>query len=173
MFYWRITKYNPNHRRTDGSYSRHEWTSASDIGREFQDGVLTDEEYWRVETAYVQTIADFFVESKCPGLKLRDLEFNDMTILLNPNLPQVCLEPSTLKSGDIINDSSQLQEICRLILRDAIWCQIECDGCMRLDFDFDFYMFIGTQKQCSNAINSAVRRGLFVEPYQLKLDLYD
>lgn len=50
---YRISKYDPQF-RVNGSYQKNEWTSISDIGKVFDDGVLTLAEYLRVENEYIQ-----------------------------------------------------------------------------------------------------------------------
>lgn len=53
MYGWRIIKYNPAFRDERGAYLKDEWTSVSDVGKSFDGEVLTFEEYYKIENAYV------------------------------------------------------------------------------------------------------------------------
>ena len=52
-----IVKYQPKYYK-DGVYTKDEWISVSDIGKNFDGEVLTKEEYLRVESAYVDTVKE-------------------------------------------------------------------------------------------------------------------
>ena len=52
-----IVKYQPQYYK-DRVYTKNEWISVSDIGRNFDGEVLTNEEYLRVESAYVDTVKE-------------------------------------------------------------------------------------------------------------------
>lgn len=56
MNYYRITKYNPEFRNEQGFYTKNDWTSISDIGQVFDEGVLTAEDYKQMEDSYIKAL---------------------------------------------------------------------------------------------------------------------
>ncbi len=56
MFSWRITKYNPQFRNTQGHYLKDEWISFSNIGHMYENKIFTIEEYLNTEDKYVHAI---------------------------------------------------------------------------------------------------------------------
>jgi hypothetical protein len=71
---YRITKFDPALRNADGAYLSADWTSSSDVGREFNGVVLTESEYARVEDAYITTAVRFFEECGIDSLTVTSLE---------------------------------------------------------------------------------------------------
>ncbi len=59
MRWFRITRYNPAFRDERGAYTRVTWTSVSDVGRTYDDEVLTLGEYERVERSYLDAVRSF------------------------------------------------------------------------------------------------------------------
>ena len=76
MFQYRISKYNPELRDDNQSYTREEWTSYSDIGKNFADGQLTQKEYLKVEKDYMDFIYDFFNAFKIKKVRILKLMIN-------------------------------------------------------------------------------------------------
>jgi len=71
---YRVTKYNPAFRNQSGAYTKVEWTSVRDIGRTYSDGLLTTEEYERVEAAYIKAALSFLSESGISSVRVAGLE---------------------------------------------------------------------------------------------------
>ncbi|MDC4204578.1 MAG: hypothetical protein MPW14_07475 [Candidatus Manganitrophus sp.] len=69
MKQFRITKYNPKYRDALGVYTKKEWTSYSDIGKN-----VTKEEYETIETAYIETAIGFLKEQEIVELRVVGLE---------------------------------------------------------------------------------------------------
>jgi hypothetical protein len=59
MSSWRVTKYDPRHRDSQGRYKRDEWIGPAQIGQTFPDGALTEAEYLRVENLYIAAALAF------------------------------------------------------------------------------------------------------------------
>lgn len=66
---YRISKYDPQF-RVNGAYQKNEWTSVSDIGKVFDDGVLTLAEYLRVENEYIQFCLNAMKAAGVTGLSV-------------------------------------------------------------------------------------------------------
>jgi hypothetical protein len=145
---YRVTKYNPAFRNQSGAYTRVEWTSVRDIGRTYSDGLLTTEEYERVEAAYIKAALSFLSESGISSVRVAGLE------------------NSRRQPLDFDNDSvlavDRIEEIIRRILREEFWCRLEgSEGFIH--FGWDYYMYIGVPHPCSAAQARTAELGLFVE----------
>lgn len=54
MIRYRITKYPPQNRNEQGWYTKEEWTSYVDIGKVYDSGLFTLEDYLKVESNYCE-----------------------------------------------------------------------------------------------------------------------
>src|SRR5215471_12313219 len=144
MYWWRVTKYDPRYRDKSGLYLRDEWIGASQIGSEFVDGVLSQEEYLRVEGLYAAAVVQFWMASGEPPLQIQALECSS----------SFGLPPQTDELGDVgfgdwrpVNGecvpAARLEALVRWCLRNLGWCRLVGNG-FSVDFGYDFYMHIGT-----------------------------
>jgi hypothetical protein len=150
VFEFRVTKYDPAYRDESGAYQRDEWTAFSDIGKSFNGDILTQEEYQRVEDAYVSSALSFLREAGRSLLVVVGLENNRGS-------PLAPLEGSVLQEP-------QLGEVIRNVLREKFWCRLEGDDCF-LHFGWDYYVYIGVPLRCEQSRTLASRLGLFVEEF--------
>lgn len=143
---YRITKYDPQY-RLNGVYCKDEWTSMSDIGKKFEDGMLQPEEYLDVENRYIQCCIDVI---KAAGIKkylfpIRNYHYNKVV------LPKtVCEEGET-------------REIIKWCLREMCWAKLKSKQFF-IHFGYDYYMYIGTELPMTAVLNIAQSCGLFCEP---------
>ncbi len=151
MFEYRVTKYDPAHRDSRGTYTRDEWTAISDIGRAFAGVVLTADEYRRVEGAYAAAAGAFLRESDMPSLTVTGLE--------NHAGARVAFaEGSAL-------DLDEAEVAVRRMLRGEFWCRLEGAGAF-LHVGYDYYLYVGVPQPCPGAEALARELGLFVEPFR-------
>jgi hypothetical protein len=150
MFQYRVTKYNPKNRDINGHYLSNEWISFSDIGRPFDSGVLSSEEYYAVESKYVSAAINFFLESETFDLRIVNMETRNSVKI---NYAE-CEIISTVHLKGIIQD----------VLRDILWCRLESNNAF-LHFGYDYYMYIGCQNEPTDSIKKALEDGLFVEEF--------
>lgn len=61
---YEIVKYNPKYYK-NYAYTKNEWTCIEDIGRQFDDGILTKSEYLKMETNYCNTAIQILKHSGC------------------------------------------------------------------------------------------------------------
>lgn len=61
---YEIVKYNPKH-YVNRIYTKNEWTCIEDIGHSFEDGILSKDEYLRMETNYCKTAVQILKHSGC------------------------------------------------------------------------------------------------------------
>lgn len=150
---YRVTKYDPA-LRENGAFTADEWTSYSDVGRSFGGVRLTEEEYLRVEAAYLFAVEAFLREARIDSLELRDVE----------DLPGGDV-PLNLRSGTVLPLPDCI-ELARLALRERIWGKLVLPGRAYVHLGYDYYMYLGLPVPCPDAMAAVRARGLFVEPFR-------
>lgn len=168
MHQYRVTKYNPANRDESGAYLVDDWTCASDIGRKFQGEELTTANYLRMEDNYVRAMLRFFDASGLPHLRVTCLENR----FADENLAQIKASRPDLFDPAMVDlmlhedkeaRRTEIGLICRMVLRNIVWCKLEFAGRFFVHFGWDFYMYIGTAPDASGATRQAEANGLFVE----------
>lgn len=140
----RITKYNPMYRAGNGAYLRKDWISAADVGKRFDDGLLTLDKYFSTEDAYVDAALIFLREHHVNSLKVE--RFEERWTL---NCPPGSEEQNALWLKDVRlgqNYSGEsLKKLIRLNLREACWTTLKGESGAYLHFGYDYYMYIGAE----------------------------
>jgi hypothetical protein len=161
-YQWRVTKYDPSFRDSKGAYTKPEWTDSSCIGSE-----VSLEDYLRVEDAYYHSIRHFMADGNISNLKVRSLETHKS---VSPSLAKSGLDSILLNRPKLSNKSvlaqGDLEQVIRMNLRGLIWCKLKNASRFFVHFGHDYYMYIGSDSPCLNAIEEAKKLGLFVEPYK-------
>ena len=158
MYQYRITKYDPNLRDSAGAFTQEQWTSYSDIGSSFENGTLTEQEYLRVESAYITSAINLLRESGINELTVSGLEQHD--------------EPSSLHNGQSIQ-LSVISQYFQGVLRENYWCRFESNTGAFVHFGYDYYMYVGLPSNPGNGVKSAAELGLFVEPFASPYSQHD
>jgi hypothetical protein len=162
MYGWRITKYNPAFRDERGAYLYDEWISVSEIGESFGGEVLTFEEYRKIENAYVLTTLRFLTEAGLSSLKVTSLEKQNLPRVEKWLLADIPIAPSRVEEGMSASDE-ELGNICRLVLREAIWCRLESEAGFYIHFGWDYYMYVGSPVPSEESVLYGREQGLFIE----------
>lgn len=152
MIEYRVTKFDPAHRDTRGFFLRDDWTSFSEVGQSLSAGILTLEEYERVESNYVATALEYLHEAGIQWLEVNGLENNrgfTLNLLEGQRLP-----------------SEQCGVFFRDILREKYWCRFQHLESAFVHFGYDYYMYIGIPSPCPVAEHAALGRGLFPETFE-------
>jgi len=164
MFYWRITKYNPKNRDTNGSYLLDEWTCYSQVGTIADGKLLTYAEYLLIENAYVNAISLFMSCNDLKELPVTYLEkYWELDQDFNLNLMMIELF-KRMKSGLKLS-MYEVGIAARLVLRRKLWCRLGDKNNMFVHFGYDYYMYIGSVKKCVKTIQQIQQSGLFVEEF--------
>ncbi len=164
-FCWRITKYNPSYRDEDGIFSNDEWCIYSEIGKTFN-GVRFDfQEYAQTEKLYMDAIELFMKCHNISSLQINTLEKNKKLKKDIHNTTDMVQVFDTIEEGCWV-EQAHIQDLCKLILRDKLWCKLRYSRKMFVHFGWDFYMYVGSSSLCSDAIFSIEKSGLFVEPFE-------
>lgn len=165
MYQWRVTKYNPQMRDAEGRYLAEDWTSVSDVGKEIGGVVVSFSDYRQTEDLYVEAVVDFMIETGIDSLQVVDIEENlEYINLQSREFPYDIVLHCAIPAIDQWVSQESLRCSCRLALREIIWCKLEVDETFFVHFGYDYYMYIGSNRPCNNAIDQVVRSGLFVEP---------
>jgi len=164
MYWWLVTKYDPQYRDASRRYLRDEWIGPAQIGEAFVDGVLTQEEYVRVEGLYAAAVVRLWTASGEPALQIQGLE-----LASGFGLPPQTDDLDDVGFGDWLPvngeraPAARLEALVRWCLRDLGWCRLVSDE-FCVHFGYDFYMQIGTAKAVDDARQEVTSSGLFVEP---------
>lgn len=162
MYGWRITKYNPAFRDERGAYLKDEWTSVSDVGKSFAGVALTFEGYREIEDAYVSTALSFVSEAGLEALTVAHLETHRVSEAQAQDSRDVAFDPRSARKGMALPRGA-IADVCRLALREILWCKLESGGGFYIHFGYDYYMYIGSPVPSEEAIAYGRRQGLFVE----------
>ena len=162
VHHWQVTKYDPQFRHE----LRDEWTGAGEIGEAFPfDGVLTENEYRRVEALYACAARLLWMESGQPPLQIQGLEtptFFGLPAQLD-SLDDVGFEDWRPVNGEFIPGAHLLEAVVRWCLREFGWCYLVAPG-FYVTFGYDYYMYAGTTDSVDSARRAITSSGLFVEP---------
>jgi hypothetical protein len=147
---YRVTKYDPALRGPNGEYRADDWIMFSQIGQPFRGVVLTEQEYKRVEQAYVEVALAFLRESGIAALRVAGLE--------NSRKHQLEFAEGSLLTPE------RLPDVFEGILRNEFWCRFQSDHAF-VHFGWDYYMYIGVPHRCPAAEHTASDLGLYVEEF--------
>jgi hypothetical protein len=155
MFEYRVTKYDPRKRDTEGRYLAEEWIMYSQVGHEIAGCKLTIEEYSRIEAAYVKAAMSLLAECGVDALTIRDLENNT-----GHRPDSVELREGARISGD------SLYEALMGLLREEFWCRLEGECGSYIHVGWDYYLYMGVPCEPSTSIEAARGDGLFIELFE-------
>jgi hypothetical protein len=148
---FRVTKYDPQLRDARGRYVAEDWTSISDVGKYFGGTEFTQAAYLAVEARYLAAVELFARDSAAHRLRLCELESGKGAEALE-----------YVKDGNWLTIEQSL-EVAKCVLREEFWCKLELEGQFLVHFGYDYYMYIGSQSACDDAVEGARALGLFVE----------
>jgi len=162
---FRITKYDPSFRDSEGRYLKDTWTSVSDIGRIFDGNVLTEEDYHRIEQLYIDAVVKIANILKVTTLQIRSLEktkeYIDQGSWIDIHSNDYRKLFYGLTEGLCIS-ITEIEYICKLILREQLWCKLESDK-MLVHFGYDFYMYIVISQGDHEFVRTVIPAELFIE----------
>ncbi len=136
MYHWRITKYNPQLKTSQGNFLANEWTSYSDIGKFYNNKQFTQKDYLDTENAYVNAVIEFMNCLKISSLKVVALEkFDEETIYKDNYFQGMTVLINNIQIGSLINQQ-QVTDIFRLILREYVWAKLSHGSKMYVHFGY-------------------------------------
>ena len=165
-YQWRVTKYNPDFRDENGYYTLiEEWTCPSEIGNIINGKEFTSDEYFQVEAAYINSVMNFIEESGINSLRILQLERGISEEDRTSPLYEEEFEKLVIKE-DLLVNKNEIRLICKMVLRNFLWCELCSKDNFFVHFGWDYYMYIGSNVHCLSAIECATNNGLFVEQCQ-------
>jgi hypothetical protein len=159
---WRITKYNPSFRDEHGAYLKDEWTSVSDVGKSFDGELLTFDKYREVEDAHVSTALSLVSEAGLAALTVMYLEAHNVDTAKAKDLLGITFDPKLVRTGMELSGEA-LSDLCRLVLREVLWCKLESANGFYLHFGYDYYLYVGSPASSERSVAYGKRAGLYVE----------
>ncbi len=139
-----------------------DWTSVSDIGKVFNEKLLTVSEYLCIEDSYIESILMFMKLERVKEFKIVDLEKHKVisheNITISKELRDVF---DQIKNNDKASIGS-VPHIIRLVLREFIWCKL-ISPFMEVYFGYDYYMYVALIHLDREIIEKIEDLGLFVE----------
>jgi hypothetical protein len=121
-----------------------------DVGKTFGGAVLTPGDYRRVEDAYVSAAMAFLREAEVMALIVEGLEPHG--------------SPPPVAAGSSLG-MPEAAGVIRRMLREEFWCRLEGPAAF-VHIGYDYYMYVGVPRACSEAERATRRLGLFVEPFR-------
>jgi hypothetical protein len=167
MYGWRICKYDPRFRDKQGHYQKDEWIGAGQIGEDYPDGVLSEREYLRVEDLYVRAVLRLWIAAGEPALHVRALETSVPFGLpaQSESLADVGFGGWFPSEGTLITQAALIAAMTRWCLREFGWCELVA-GNLRVTFGYDYYLYVATTGDVTDARQAVLESGLFIDPYE-------
>ena len=125
-----------------------EWTSFSDIGKIFNNKVLTMDEYLLIENKYLKFIEDLLNECNVKQLTIKSIEF---------------IEKINWKKGQKLNNK-EIIKICKDSLREKCWVYLKSKN-LNISFGYDYYLFIETSYDYDDIKSIISFNGLYINNY--------
>lgn len=163
-----ISKYRPQFYSPEGRYTHNEWTSISDIGKSFDDGLLSANDYMKIEKHYIDVAIELAQLSGCLYLNVSYLEDKPKDIVeCVKNHP---LNNNLFKSAQKIREGLRIPiansaDYLRLCLRECCYARFSNHfHNFYVDFGFDFYMHIRTTLPKSKVEDVVLSNHLYLRP---------
>ena len=137
-----IVKYKPESYNKQGVYTKNEWISVGDIGKSFDDAILTQKEYLKLENAHINTVKELATATGCHYLSVVGIEHYGLhrSKAFNAENKAMFQIVSQYHEGQrlALNDIDNVLKLC---LREQYWC-ILANGKhhMQLYVGWDYYL---------------------------------
>ncbi len=168
---YRISKYNPKYRNSQGIYIKKEWTSYCDIGEKIENTILKKEEYLNIEKLYCEIVSEIAISNNINKLIIDKLEssFSKQEIKnffqeKNLKLELVDEELMDLMCKKQELEIQDLKRCLRLLLREVFWCElIGVNIPFKIVCGYDLYIYVYCDNISKNIIDKYMKKGIFVE----------
>lgn len=159
-----ISKYNPVFRDEKGVYTKEEWVSFFQIGKKFDDGILSFAEYEAIEKKYINAALLFFEFHSCHDVVIRRLEKKEIWDYDYSDKHELIALYNKLTENYICSREN-LPLLLMLIFRELVWAELHCFDCkdIVLRFGYDFYMYFNSNIIMDKLFSRIIDLGLFVE----------
>ena len=177
MYHYELSKYNPKYRVYNNGYrfySRSEWTGISDIGKLFDDGILSVNDYLRIENMYLNAVKTIMRYKKINVLAWRGNGFckwqSSKTIknrIFCTPYRELYTDESyavydNLKDG-VILDEIAIELVIRLFLREEIGGILTSPRKLKFFVGYDYLMGVDSSSSLLPIQKDIEEIGLFLE----------
>lgn len=171
MSRYRISKYDPSSRDERGYFTGEDWTSFSDIGKEYHGTVLTDLQYAAVEAKYIDAVTTVLRQNRIHTMIVKKLEKRSSPAALKEMLgrchlpfpPSDTAFVSRIKEGARL-DMAEIEKAVKLVLRDCFWCELSSEtGDATVEFGYDYYIYLQGVTIDADTIASFRSEGIYIE----------
>ena len=168
---YRISKYDPSFRDERGYFTGEDWTSFSDIGKEYHGTVLTDLQYAAVEAKYIDAVTTVLCQNQVHTMIVGKLEKRSSPAALKEMLgrchlpfpPSDAAFVSRIKDGAHL-DMAEIEKAVKLVLRDCFWCELSSEtGDATVEFGYDYYIYLQGVTIDADTIASFRSEGIYIE----------
>ena len=168
---YRISKYDPSFRDERGYFTGEDWTSFSDIGKEYHGTVLTDLQYAAVEAKYIDAVTTVLRQNRIHTMIVKKLEKRSSPAALKEMLgrchlpfpPSDTAFVSRIKEGARL-DMAEIEKAVKLVLRDCFWCELSSEtGDVTVGFGYDYYIYLQGMTIDADMIASFRSEGIYIE----------
>ena len=174
---YRITKFNPERRNTEGHYLDDDWTAISDIKNPKYNTAYED--YEKVESAYVQAVKLIMTDNKLDNLTIKSFLWyskkKDIEKFIHDgrlqNLQVDFDKEIKILKDDVQLNLTQIDKIIRLILREVVDLTL-INNQFQVQFGYDYYMYVRCNHIQQSTIDEIHGSGLFVENFENPYDYY-
>ncbi|MGM9552534.1 MAG: hypothetical protein ACI3XA_09805 [Clostridia bacterium] len=161
MNYYRITKYDPKLRDEKGHYLLDEWTSIFDVGKVFNEKLVTMEDYLKCENGYIQAIVTVLKDNSVTKMHIVGLERHDERDISDLSDREKTLLRN-IRNGMGLN-LDEIKTVVKLVLRELMWCKLCSFAEMEINFGYDYYMYIKSNNLKKDTVQKLYSYGMFVE----------
>jgi len=166
---YRITKYDPKNRNSQGHYLYNHWTEISDVGKTLEGELVTQEEYFRIEKDYVNAVVEILKDSNQEYLRLVGFNQDRFQKELIENSNE-WFHDSIFETLNLFEDQKikieDIPTIIKLNLRRYLDASLEIKDEYYVQFGYDFYMYVGTPKLSESSINEINSTSVFIEIFK-------
>ncbi len=131
-----------------------DWTSFEDVGKSFNDEVLTAAEYRRVEDLYISAVESLADAVQADRFKLRNLVLNE---------PPPCWLGAAYE-GRSVDRHTALRLLRRMLRHGLISCVLASGDVLQVAVDTDFYISVEIQSDAVHCLEGVKRLGLHSVP---------
>lgn len=176
MYNYRISKYNPICRNKEKVYLKNDWTSFTDIGKEFNDGKLQKKKYLMVENQYIEFFINLFASLRIKNIFVQGLEkyikYKDIELMMK-EYDLLLSEKQKIIFDNIYEgcryDINDLGNIIVLLMRDCMWCRIlDENNMIEVDIGYELYFHINSKSKIAFLESFEQQGMLYLEKYWLK-----
>ena len=169
MNQYAINKYPPRLYKK-GRFLREDWTSCSDIGKATPQGVLSREEYLRIEQLYVAAVERVVGVLEPGSVRAHDVEFweDASDALTTVGLDDVFDGSAAPIEGEPLA-GDRLVNVVRRCLREVAWLELAAEPRLLIHFGYDLRILAATKMPLDPALQTIRSDGLFVYDSQASL----